>query len=171
MQIFFHSYNHKFDDKDWTYREALHTMTQANVPLNWMRANGGRAWDGFGSAYGTLGDLRDSGRAILRVKAPRDLRMPDRDDITIQCEGDTANIGRMVLQLPQGADAKAIVKRHGSKESIIADKTLDLGDTVYYYLRADRATVVQRAIDYMKDRDVLDAYPDSDQPPYQPTTS
>lgn len=162
LSIFFHSYNHKFDERDWTYGEARAAMRSAGVPTVWMTQRRSKYWDGFAAAPGTMRSLARPMQRMLHIKAPRDLRAPESYDVTIDCEGDRGNPTRMALKLPAGVDARQVIRSRGGRETILVDETLRLEDFVWWHLRVDSRFVVRRAIDYMRDPRVIDAGPYSE---------
>ncbi|MDQ3939825.1 MAG: hypothetical protein M3238_00550 [Actinomycetota bacterium] len=143
----------KWGPPKWRYREALRALKRAGVPTRVMEKNGPKRWDDFATAAGTVGKLVPAARRLERQRAPRPGLY--RPDASIECAGHRDNSKEFTIWIPKGTHARQVIARHGGRERITERWGFGhAGLHMWTLRRRPISGTVQRAIAYLRDRDV-----------------
>ncbi len=145
------------DNTPLSFDRAVGMLDEANVSSERLRRLGEAHFLGFIANPGTVGSLIEGARRLAAL-APKSGEK--KVDVEMHCEGHTRSDGSITLVLPEGIDPDAVVYRNGFRDTV--DRTFSLSDergATLWSLKTDKDHTVRRAIAYMRDRDVLAAYP------------
>jgi len=139
------------------FDRAIEVLKGANVSTSPLERLGEAHWLGSVAVPGTVGDLMPQARRLV-AQAPRADEAPVI--VEMHCEGHTRSDGTITLVLRESADPDAVVYRNGFADTV--DHTRPLRDgrgAALWNLKTTKAHTVRRTIAYLRDHDVLAAYP------------